>query len=496
MQTIIDKLKTVSYDAVIERGLVFLLIFTPLAMGTVQDWSIAVMETAVLIIFCAWLLKSIRSQAPLEPQAPEFLALKRLLLFFFLIFSGIAIFQIIPLPGPVLGFISPKSSALYRSFTDDPPGAWRTISISRDASIAELFKLLSYALVFMVIIHHYDTEAKIKALFRTIVYMGCFLAVFAVVQMITGNGRLLWVFPMWPGAHPMGTYVNKNHFAGYMEMAVPVGLGLFLYTASRMKGISGHADVQFAKRVASFLDNEKLTTLSFGLVSVVIMTGALFLTLSRSAIAGFMVSMVFFAGMVRTRRSLRKKWNYIVLIGILIAVSIIASSWGMIASRFEDVAGGGNFKMDVWNDATAVIEDFPVLGTGFGTFSRIYPAYQTKYPQWFFDHAENDYLELLTDTGFTGCAALAGGSAVFLYSLVKRWRKRHNTYVVCAAAGGIASIIAMLIHSITDFNMRIPANALLLTVIAAATCATVFNIQTQRHEKDARQVNAEKADMN
>jgi O-antigen ligase len=314
--------------------------------------------------------------------------------------------------------------------------------------------------------------------------MGCFLAVFAVVQMLTGNGRLLWVFPMWPGSHPMGTYVNKNHFAGYMEMAVPVGLGFFLYTASKMKGISGHAGVPFAKRVASFLDNKRLTTLSFGLVSVVIMTGALFLTLSRSAIAGFLVSMVFFAGMARSRRSLRRKWNYIVLIGILIAVAIIAAGWSMIEARFENVAGGGTFKRDVWNDATAVIKDFPALGAGFGTFSRVYPAYQTKYPQWFFDHAENDYLELLIDTGFAGCAAVAGGLAVFLYSLIKRWRKRHNTYVVCAAIGGIASIMAMLIHSMADFNMRIPANALLLTVIAAATCATVFNIQTQRQEKD------------
>jgi len=207
--------------------------------------------------------------------------------------------------------------------------------------------------------------------------------------------------------------------------------------------------------------------------------------------------MIFFVSIARSRRLLRKKWNYIVLIGVLVAVAVIASSWTMLELRMKNVGTEGTTRAGVSRDALVIVKDFPVLGTGLGAFPHIYPLYQSKHPMTFFEHAENDYMETATDLGLAGFAALMSGIVVFFSSILKRWRERHNTYVICAGAGGMASIVAMAIHSMADFNMRIPANALLLTVIAATTCATVFNIKSQSHDHKVRfrtQINAEKAD--
>ena len=130
-------------------------------------------------------------------------------------------------------------------------------------------------------------------------------------------------------------------------------------------------------------------------------------------------------------------------------------------------------RPQVWMDSIGMIKDFPVWGTGLGTFSHAYPRYQSRYPTALFEHAENDYLEILTDTGITGFTVLAAAAVLFFQKVIARWMDRHGSFVKCAGAGGISSCVAMAIHSVTDFNMRIPANALLLAVVAGITYATV-----------------------
>ncbi len=475
------KSRTFNYDSAIERGITFLLIFTPLALGSVQAWSAAIMEITALLVFSLWLVKRISGPAPaMGWSAPGFQRPPVMLFAFPLVLLGVALFQVLPLPGPMLSVLSPRTAALYRSFLDNPDVTWRTVSVHPAATVQAVFRALSYGMVFIVIASHYDREARIRRLFQTVILMGCFLAIVAVAMKIAGNGRLFWVFTMPGGTSFFGPYINKNHFAGYMEMAVPVGLGSYLYTVSRMRGKSDRAGMPLQKKVAAFLDDEKLMPLSLGLVCVIIMTGALFLTLSRGGIAAFLASLIFFAWLARSRRSLRKKWNYVLLMGVVMALAVVMAAWTMIEARMETVAQQSVTRTDTWQDSIPIVRDFPLLGTGLGTFPDIFPLYQSKHSLLFFEHAENDYIELLTDTGVAGFAALLALVAVFSYAVYKRWRERHNPYVVCAAAGGMASCVAITVHSLTDFNMHVPANAMLLTIIAAATYAAVFNVKSGR----------------
>jgi O-antigen ligase len=105
-----------------------------------------------------------------------------------------------------------------------------------------------------------------------------------------------------------------------------------------------------------------------------------------------------------------------------------------------------------------------------------------------FEHAENDYIEILTDTGFTGFALIAGMICAYFYSVMKGWRIRHNNFVKCIVAGGISSCMAIVVHSLTDFNMRIPANAMLLTIIAAITYSVVFHVSERNNHNDLHNI--------
>jgi O-antigen ligase len=133
----------------------------------------------------------------------------------------------------------------------------------------------------------------------------------------------------------------------------------------------------------------------------------------------------------------------------------------------------GHERLAVYRDTIQVIKDFPLLGTGLGTFEDIYPGYETTKSRYIFDQTHNDYLGLLSDTGFLGGLFILGEILAVLIVIVRRWTKRRNTFTTGITLGGITGIIAMLFHGIVDFNMHIPANAMLFFIILALSLAVV-----------------------
>jgi O-antigen ligase len=111
-----------------------------------------------------------------------------------------------------------------------------------------------------------------------------------------------------------------------------------------------------------------------------------------------------------------------------------------------------------------------------GTFKNAYMRYQTSMSRVLFDHAHNDYVELLTGTGSAGFLLGAGAGLVFFRNVFRRWRQKRSMFGKCIGAGGLASLVAIAIHSFVDFNLHIPANAMLFAVISAITYAAIFNV--------------------
>jgi O-antigen ligase len=459
-------------DAVIEKGIVFLLIFTPLAIGTVHVWSAAVMELAAFLVLAAWFMKSGNAGVVMLPNKALFLL--------FGIFIALITAQLIPMPSGLLHVLSPNTDRFYERFSDSGNASWRTLSIYPWATLQELLKLLSYAAIFFVIVNHYRTREQVDSLVRTIVFLAFGLVVFAFVQKFTWNGRLFWLFPL--GAHTestrnfmvWGPFINRNHFAGYLELAIPLGLGMVLYDAAKTD-TSRHPSL--LRRFAAVIGSKRFSSLVLWFVLSLALIGALFMTLSRGGIIGFLCSAVLFSVLARMRRGLKKKTGILLIAGIVVLLTVVVAGWGRIEGRFGQLGEAHALRRAaVWDDSMGIVRDFPVFGTGFGTFRESYPRYQSHSSTARYDHAHNDYVELLTDAGLTGFLGGIALAAAFFILVLKAWMKRHRTYVKAIGAGGMASLSAIAVHSVTDFNLHIPANALLLSVIAALTYSVVFTV--------------------
>ena len=125
----------------------------------------------------------------------------------FILFAAmiaLALFQMVPLPEGVLKLISPVSLSTYATFGNAPAGAYHPISINPDATRRELFRVLAYAAIFFVIISHYRTKEQVHSLVKTILAMGCFLVLFAIIQKMTWNGRIFWIYPVDEGVPMAG----------------------------------------------------------------------------------------------------------------------------------------------------------------------------------------------------------------------------------------------------------------------------------------------------
>lgn len=461
----------------IEKGIYSLLIFTPLAFGSVQPWAFTVMEAVSFIIFGAWLLRmSVLKKV-------EFYATP--LLFFMLALAVVVVIQVIPMPAALLGLLSPSTLRAYNLFSNDGVSVWRAISIDPQSTLDELWKLLSYIAIFTVIINHFKTRAQVTKILRLVVWLGVGIAVFAVVQRLAWNGRLYWIFPIRPGiefseGYIWGPYINRNHFAGYMELVIPIALGFFLY---RMTEIKVASDMPLVRKLHIYANSKVILPMGVFLTSALVMVAVLFISLSRGGVVGVATGVIIFMAMSHRRRSLKNKIAVLSVIGVVLLLAVIVLSWNRLEDRFEDIAEEGkNPRFEILADSVNMVKDFPLLGTGLGTFKTSYLSYQTKHSTAYFKNADNDFLETLTETGLIGFAVTGGVIFFFFYPVVQVWRVRQNTFVKCMAAAGVASCGALFIHSFTDFNTRIPANAMLITVIAGLTYATVFNVSDRgRH---------------
>ena len=478
----------------LEKGVIALLIFTPLAFGTVQKWSVSLFEIGAYLLLMLFLLKGTmagfgadNSEAAYDGggfEAGGFEPLKKGALkaavIMLSLFVGLIALQLLPLPDALARTLSPASLQLYEKFGSSA-SSLHSISINRYATRQELLLLLAYLSVFIVIIGHYRTKKQLRSLVKTIFFTGCFLVLFALLQKATWNGRLYWFYPIdgyllkskldyiW------GPFIYRNNFACYLEMVVPFGLGMLIYTAP---GRKSSRTALPSNRIAAFIASPNFAVFTSYFAAVLIMTAALFATLSRGGITACVVSFVFFVWLTRKRSSLESRSLFIAMLALVIAAVVVFAAWDRIENRFENA--GYIDRATVWKDSLGIVRDYPLFGSGLGTFESAYLRYQSKGSSALFDHAHNDYVEILTDTGVTG-TALAGGAALLLFaSLYRRWRAKRSTYAQCIGAGGLSAAAALAAHSFTDFNLRLPATALLFTVVVAITYVAVYNVSDRR----------------
>jgi O-antigen ligase len=154
-----------------------------------------------------------------------------------------------------------------------------------------------------------------------------------------------------------------------------------------------------------------------------------------------------------------------------------------LVERFQDAgkeyASGDRTRLSIWRGTVALIGEHPWLGTGFGTFPIAYTAVQNTFLDQFVNHAHNDYLEIASDLGIPAAVGLTVSLGWILMRAVRAFRDASRNIDRFFALGCVGSIVAILLHSLVDFNLYIPANALIFASILGLAMSFKSGVVTE-----------------
>ncbi len=444
-----------SIEKLTYRIFIFLLIFSPLAFGTVSTWSLTLMEAlsigAVILLFISYGLNNKAIY-----QAPGTLLV--------LLFPAYILVQLIPLPAGVVKLISPSTYSLYKETIGIiDPVQWVSLSINKKATLAGLFRYTAYAGFYLLTVQVLSRRSLLKKTLNYLVIFAAILSVTAILQRFTSPGKIYWFYKT-PTAF-FGPYLNRNHYAGLMEMIFPVIFSLFLFYKP---GVSYSS---LREKVVEFFNHIRTSEHILLGFSALLVALSVFLSLSRGGIISLCVSAgLCFLMITVKQRTIRSAGNTVFLLVFILLISVGGFGWKPIFNRFEKIRNEQGeiteSRLILWKDSVPAFKEFPVTGTGMGTFVNIYPRFQSKSMGGRLDHAHNDYLEFLVNGGIVGFLLFFGFPATIIYKTYKVVLKRREPYSIFVYMGSISGIFAILLHSITDFNLQIGANGLYLFFLA------------------------------
>ncbi len=478
----------------IQGSLLCLVIFTPLAFGGVYPWSIALIELVALLMTLAWVLKLLYGRQLRAVRTPLNLPI--------ILFLGLTGLQLLSLPPRLMRLLSPTTYALYQrtlagwpdreplpliasalpagearseaslepqqAFGASPNSRWRPVSLYPHATWQAMLQAYTYAAAFLIVVNTVQTRTQLMRLLLALIVVGGVMAVVGLIQKASGTAKIYWWWQPQFGGSPFGPYVNRNHFAGYMAMVIPLGLGwLWGQLVHRNSGGAGGG---WRERLKAMLGgrNGRLLLLAFALVN---MAAALLFSASRGGIVSFACALAFFTLMVCLPRRKERRLGIVIPV-VMVCVLVYALWLGLdhVVERFSQPDEG---RPLIWSGTLNLIGDYPLLGTGLGTYVSSFRRHKPALDAGLVDHAHNDYLELLAEMGVAGFLIVVGGLGWFCWRTLKRWVARHDPEMRGIVVGGMAGVLAMGIHSLVDFNLHIPANALTFAVLLGTIAVAV-----------------------
>lgn len=427
------------------------IILSALAYGTVHYWALALFFLGAVAVVILWVVDSWNlGTVRLNRNVLQVPLLGMLLL---------GIVQLLPLRNPSS---SGLSVPFVKSLSLDPYST-RLVLVQTCA----LFVYFAATLVFI------DTPKRLRVLVRTIIIFGFLLAIFGLTQSFTSPNKVYWLRELAQST-PFGPFINRHHFAGYMELSLALPLGLL---------------------ASGSIEKEKRIVYAFaaGLMAI-----ALLMTNSRGGLISLGAEILFVGVIgfgVRRRNdkspSITSGIKGVAIRATLAMGLVVALLVGLVALGGEDalnrVVGTVNSedpttgRLHFWDVTVDIIKNHPIIGTGLGAFGVVYTGYDSRNGLYRLEQAHNDYLQVLSDGGIVG-ALLGLFFIVNLFRLGFMRRKSRDDFRRGVATGAMAGCFAVLVHSFFDFTLHTPANALLFLVLAALATMNgrVEDVQNRR----------------
>lgn len=396
-----------------------LVVMTPMLRGSVHLWAETLIQMLALtgvtiLVLEIKLLNVVRGRAE----------------------SGKKIFLLVVLPLVLLAVLS----ALFAR--------------SRDLAFEGVLMLLTLLAIFFVTHQAVRSRKERRVLVYVIISTGLFLAFFGMLKRYDMNFLGLWEYSdhLRPTSISLnGPYVNRNHMAGFLEMVIPVMLGLFLTREH---------------------SNEKL----LGMICLTLFfIVAQAMTLSRGGWSATLGALAFMMLALLLQKEFKQKRLLVSIVVSVLIVGLIILASTPVVQRITTLTQqsaldtlGGRDRM--WEGTLSLIKDHLYTGTGPGTFTEAYPAYQEPGASYLAVYAHNDYLQFLADCGIPALFVMAWLLFLFFRAGFKKLQSRSRQ-TRGLTLGAMGAVVAILIHSFSDFNLHIPANAVLFTVLSATVFA-------------------------
>lgn len=461
-------------ERVLLHGLSLLLVAAPLPFGSVQTEAAAVLSACSLLLGVAWVTWRSRRGLPALPW-------KDPVLFAGALFALVGVAQIVPLPRLLLEEISPGAVELrdqYEPLVSSPSGArdasdgsdgpkrytgWRPVSLHPWATRQSTLRFLACLMAVLITIDLAARESCRRRLAMALVASGGFQAGYGLFEHFSGRQHIFGYAKRYYTDVATGTFVNRNHFAGYLEMTLPLAIALAAMAFSGLR--AGRGAIVSARREGA----PGRETFTAALFMIVALTMAVALVCSESRMG---IASTFFALLaVGTFLAWRGHGKGFAAAAVIVTgATLLLLSQGNpspLVDRFlraADELRGGLGRWTIWTQAAGMVREFPLLGVGLGAFRYVFPAYRSTGAGTSLPHAHNDYLQVAAETGLAGCVVVVVGILLVAGFAHRRSTGRPDFGYLGQAA--VAGVLAMALHSLTDFNLAIPSNALTLAILS------------------------------
>lgn len=344
-----------------------------------------------------------------------------------------------------------------------------SISVDRIASISRLFRLITYSGIFWLSYSFCCDLARARLVINATAAMVAVHAVWALIVYWAGNTTILW-FDKWAYTTDLtGTFVNRNSFATF------AGLGLLLCIALLFDGVCKRVDFGQSRRgiLGATVDLMFVHSRWITLASLVIAT-ALLLTHSRGGALSALIGLIAFLGAINVAPSLRAPWHILFGLGLAVVFALMLTiSDNIMTKRLAQSSLETEGRTRIFELTLEAIHDWPVFGTGLGTFRDVFPLYRTEELPVTVDRAHNDYLETIVELGLPAAIALFLSIASLVWICLQGlWRRRRDAVFPCIGVG-VTTLVA--VHSLFDFSLQMPGVTAMYWLVMGAAVAQSFN---------------------
>jgi O-antigen ligase len=418
-------------------GLIF---FSPLFYGSITVLPLFIVEASSFLLIFLFLLILFLSKDKISfIQFPAGA---------FFLFIALIIIQILPLPKAFLSIFSPQTLVLYNNFRVNNSLSFFTLSIYPEATINFLIRILSCLCVFFVVLNYIDSKEKIRRLLFTLILVGFLVSFYGLMQRVSiPESKFI-----------TSTFTYHNFFAAYLEMIIPLAI---VFCFNRLS----------------------VTVRSILIFMTTVMILGLFFSLSRAGIICFCLGILLMLSLFKIKGRLKKGISISLLLFLALFIFLAAIGFDYVKMRMITLiaplkALGG--RVDIIRDSLKIVKDFPLFGTGLGTFGEIFQKYKTFEHGAKFIVALSEPLQLLVETGIVGFLLISLFFLGYFKRIFHLWKKRNDSFVAFIVIGCIVGLFSVILHSFFDFVLHSPANALLFSVIIALAYRVVYIQEPQR----------------